>query len=201
MAQREGEFSYKVVLVGSTGTGKTQLLRLLEKGAPHGWEVHRFDHNGRDGVVFQHLPLKTPKLLAVAASSHWRERGTNPSDGNKRTFRKAEGAILVFSWEEPKTFDELTDWLQVYQENAQDSRILFMVGTHHPPTKDSGEYRRKVEAFKERAGICEYYEMANPDPIQTGRIFKRITEQLAPAGATTRDFLTTRPEGRAVKLH
>jgi hypothetical protein len=176
------------------------LIRLLEQGCPAGWQAHRFEKAGRDGVVFEHLPLKTPRLLAICASSHWRARGSNPTEGNKGAFRRAEGAILTFSWEEPKTFDELTDWLNAVKTNAQDSRVLFLVATHQAPTKDRGEFRRKVEAFCKTEGISEFYELPRPDAPQAGRIFKRITEKLAPEGVATRDFLTTRPAGRGIKL-
>jgi hypothetical protein len=190
------EYSYKIVLIGSTGTGKTQLLRLLEQGAPHGWQVHRFDNKGNmghlDSAIFEHLPLKTPRVLAVSASSHWKEKGTATDRGNAPRFRGAEGAILVFSYEEPATFDELTDWLATYQQTTDRSRVLYLVGTHQPPTKDMGVFRRRVNAFIEEAKIAEYFEMARPDPPQAGRIFLRITEKfLAPQGAATREFLTT----------
>jgi GTPase SAR1 family protein len=187
----QGPFSYKIALVGSTGTGKTQLLRLLEQGTPKGWKATRFDYNGRDSAVFEHLPLKTPRVLAVTASGPGKENGQTTASGNAQRFRGAEGAILVFSYEEPATFDELTDWLTVYQAEADSTRVLFLVGTHLPPTKDQGVFRRKVNAFIEQAKVDEYFEMARPDPVQSGRIFTRITERLAPAGAATREFLTT----------
>jgi hypothetical protein len=184
------EYSYKIAIIGSTGTGKTQLLRLLESSPPHGWQVKRYDNQGRDSVIFEHLPLKTPRVLAVSGLSHPTERGTPTV--NLGRFRNAQGAILVFSYEEPSTFDNLSDWLTSFYSTADGSRVLFLVATHLAPTKDQGVFRRRVQAFCQSARVDEFFEMQRPDAAQVGRIFTRITERLAPKGAVTRDFLTTR---------
>jgi hypothetical protein len=189
MTSKASDYSYKIAIIGSTGTGKTQLLRLLETAPPHGWAVKRYDNHGRDSVVFEHLPLKTPRVLAVCGLSGASERGS-PSV-NLGKFRGAQGAILVFSYEEPPTFDALTDWLSSFYSAADGGRVLFLVATHQPPTKDQGIFRRRVQAFCDSARVDEFFEMARPDSAQVGRIFTRMTERLAPRGAATREFLTT----------
>jgi hypothetical protein len=139
--------------------------------------------------IFEHLPLKTPAVLAVCGLGGGSERAA-PLVSLGR-FGSAQGAILVSSYEERATFDALADWLCSFYSAADGSRVLFLVATHQSPMKDQAVFRRMVQAFCDSALVDEFFKMARPDSAEVGRIFTGITERLGPKGAATREFLTT----------
>ena len=113
--------SYKVVVVGSSGVGKTAIVQRLVDGT--------FCDEGQStvGVEFKSHTIsfddETMKLSIWDTAGQERFRSVS-----KAYFRNAVGAILVFSLDDAQSFNELDGWLNDLHALATPNAVITLVG-------------------------------------------------------------------------
>jgi small GTP-binding protein len=113
--------SYKLIVIGSSGVGKTCLLHRLTKGA--------FDSESAPsvGVKFQAFPLaiddKRVKLQI------WDTVGQERFHAQSKSYyRNAVGVVLVFDITTRATFDDLAAWLGEVHALCDPNAVVQLVG-------------------------------------------------------------------------
>ena len=124
MDREEMDILFKVVIIGDSAVGKTQILNraLFDK----------FDINSKPtlGVDFKHKDIEINNRRVRI--NLWDTAGQERFKAiNQTFFCNAQGAIIVFDITRRATFETLEIWLKSYREyNAEESPFI-IIGTHY----------------------------------------------------------------------
>ncbi|KAF7971042.1 hypothetical protein HWV62_22167 [Athelia sp. TMB] len=137
MDSRYGERSMdaKVVVMGSTSTGKTSLLHRYTQG--------RFDPKATTATTGASFVTKKVyvdglkvRLQLWDTAGQERFRSMAPM-----YYRGANAALLLYDITNPSTFDDIRGWLQELQKNCDPDLIIYIVGSK----ADLCEYRQVTQ--------------------------------------------------------
>ncbi|KAH0791078.1 Ras family protein [Histomonas meleagridis] len=143
--------TYKVVVVGSSGVGKTSMIQRLIEG------TFSADKQPTIGVEFNTFQVNCDE--ETIKINIWDTAGQEKFRSiSKAYFRNAVGAVLVFSLIDKNSFDDLNGWLNDLHSLASPNAAILVVGNKC----DIQENERQVSntdasLFAERHGI-EYIE-------------------------------------------
>ena len=161
--------SYKVVVVGSSGVGKTAIVQRLVDGT--------FCDEGQStvGVEFKSHSIsfdeETMKLSIWDTAGQERFRSVS-----KAYFRNAVGAILVFSLEDSQSFNELDGWLNDLHALATPNAVILLVG-NKADVNDKTVTTSEAEAFAKRHNL-EYLETSAKDGLNINDTFVRLARDI-----------------------
>ena len=115
------EYSFKVVIVGETGVGKTSILKRELN--------NEFSEKSEPTLSFQHY-YKNYSVNESSICLHlWDIGGQNIFLSLIKTFLRASlCAFLVFSIDDIKSFEKLSNWILEIKDNCSDNIILFLIG-------------------------------------------------------------------------
>lgn len=117
----ENQSSYKVVLIGNTGTGKTTILlsKLFEDGG-------KAKHGPTIGVNCQELKIKLDKKTVIL--SIWDTAGQEVYHSIVPIYlRNTEAAVLVFDVTDRSSFQSLEAWRKMVEDQKNDDIPMFVV--------------------------------------------------------------------------
>merc|ERR1711934_268837 len=131
MAGEEYDYLFKVVLIGDSGVGKSNLLMRFTR------DEFKADSKSTIGVEFAtqtiHVDKKTIKAQIWDTAGQERYRAITSA-----YYRGAVGALLVYDITKASTFESVkTMWLDELKQNADDHIIIMLVGNK----KDLGHLR------------------------------------------------------------
>ena len=113
--------SFKIVVVGSSGVGKTAIVQRLIDG------TFREEGQSTVGVEFKSFicPLDDQSVKLQIWDTAGQERFKSVS---KAYFRNAVGAILVYDISNETSFEELINWLNDLQSLCNPNAYILLVG-------------------------------------------------------------------------
>ena len=161
--------SYKVVVVGSSGVGKTAIVQRLVDGT--------FCDEGQStvGVEFKSHSIsfddETMKLSIWDTAGQERFRSVS-----KAYFRNAVGAILVFSLDDAQSFNELDGWLNDLHALATANAVILLVG-NKADVSEKTVTTSEAEAFAKRHNL-EYLETSAKDGVNINDTFVRLARDI-----------------------
>ena len=121
MEGSEPDFLLKIVLIGDSGVGKTNLLSRFAR------DQFNPDSKSTIGVEFATKTLeiegKTVKAQIWDTAGQERYRAITSA-----YYRGAIGALLLYDITASLTFNSLTRWLQELRENADSNIVVMLVG-------------------------------------------------------------------------
>lgn len=119
--QADPDFLLKIVLIGDSGVGKTNLLSRFTR------DQFNPDSKSTIGVEFATKTLevegKTVKAQIWDTAGQERYRAITSA-----YYRGAIGALLLYDVTSSLTFQSLTRWLQELRENADSNIVVMLVG-------------------------------------------------------------------------
>jgi small GTP-binding protein len=114
--------TYKIIVLGSTGVGKTAIVQqLVDKAFFPSLQ-------STVGVEFKSWPYRTSggeevKLNIWDTAGQERFRSVS-----KAYFRNAIGALLVFAVDKESSYDDLDAWLSDLRQSSNPSAVILLVG-------------------------------------------------------------------------
>jgi small GTP-binding protein len=113
--------SYKFIIVGSSGVGKTAILKRLVE------DTYTEDSQSTIGVEFDStvLNIGDRKVKLQIWDTAGQERFRSIS---KAYYRNAVGVILVYDLTDRKSFDELTSWLNDIRTLCDANAVVQLIG-------------------------------------------------------------------------
>ena len=161
--------SYKIVVVGASGVGKTALVQRLTEDIFTGKTATTI------GVEFKTYPCNVfddPIKLNI-----WDTAGQEKFRSvSKAYFRNAVGAILVYSVDSRNSFDELSRWLNDLQSLSLPNAAILLVGN-----KNDLENREVSAAegqlFATRNGL-EFMEASAQSAFHVKEAFIKLAQQI-----------------------
>lgn len=121
MANDEYDFLFKVVLIGDSGVGKSNLLSRFTRNE------FNLDSKSTIGVEFATRSIqvdnKTIKAQIWDTAGQERYRAITSA-----YYRGAVGALLVYDISKNTTYDNVTRWLKELRDHADSNIVIMLVG-------------------------------------------------------------------------
>ncbi|XP_014524022.1 ras-related protein RABA4d [Vigna radiata var. radiata] len=141
------DYVFKVVLIGDSAVGKTQLLARFSRNE------FSFDSKATIGVEFQTKTLiidnKTIKSQIWDTAGQERYRAVTSA-----YYRGAVGAMLVYDMTKRQSFDHMVRWLEELRGHADQSIVVMLIGNKSDlaslravPMEDAEEFAQRENLF------------------------------------------------------
>ncbi|WOK98193.1 ras-related protein RABA4d-like [Canna indica] len=140
------DYVFKIVVIGDSGVGKTQLLGRFTK------DEFFFDSKSTIGVEFQTrtLLLNRKRIKAQIWDTAGQERYRAITSAY---YRGALGAMLVYDITKRSTFDHVARWIDELRANADNSIIVMLIGNKSDLTDKRAVSTADVVEFAEEQGL------------------------------------------------
>ncbi|KAG9771328.1 ras-domain-containing protein, partial [Aureobasidium melanogenum] len=121
MANDEYDFLFKVVLIGDSGVGKSNLLSRFTRNE------FNLDSKSTIGVEFatRSIQVDTKTIKAQIWDTAGQERYRAITSAY---YRGAVGALLVYDISKRQTYDNVTRWLKELRDHADANIVIMLVG-------------------------------------------------------------------------
>jgi Ras-related protein Rab-11A len=121
---------FKIVLVGDSGVGKTNLLTRFAKNE------FSLESKTTIGVEFATKTITTESGHVIKAQI-WDTAGQDRYRAIASSYYKgAVGALLVYDITKQKSFENLEKWLKELRDNGQANMTLMLIGNKSDLAKD-----------------------------------------------------------------
>ena len=133
-SKEEFDFLFKVVLIGDTGVGKSNLLSRFTRNE------FTYDSKTTIGVEFatKNIPVDGNKVVKAQI---WDTAGQERYRAiTSAYYRGAVGALLVYDISRSSTFDNVERWLKELRDHADSNIVIMLVGN-----KSDLSHKRQVE--------------------------------------------------------
>ncbi|XP_022967899.1 ras-related protein RABA4d-like [Cucurbita maxima] len=141
------DYVFKVVLIGDSAVGKTQLLARFSRNE------FSVDSKATIGVEFQTKTLvvdqKTVKAQIWDTAGQERYRAVTSA-----YYRGAVGAMLVYDMTKRQSFDHMSRWLEELRGHADKNIVIMLIGNkcdlgslRAVPTEDAQEFAERENLF------------------------------------------------------
>lgn len=162
--------SYKIIVAGDSGTGKTALVRRLVEGKFYE------DIQSTIGVEFKSFNFYSnyePVKLQIWDTSG-QERFMPVS---KAYFRNSLGAILVFDLTYRKSFDNLSMWINDFRSICNPNAYIILVGSKSDMENDRQISETEAQIFADQNQV-RYFEASSKTGFNVNTIFKTLGEEI-----------------------
>ena len=122
MSKEEFDFLFKVVLIGDTGVGKSNLLSRFTRNE------FIYDSKTTIGVEFatKNIPVDGNKVVKAQI---WDTAGQERYRAiTSAYYRGAVGALLVYDISRSSTFENVERWLKELRDHADANIVIMLVG-------------------------------------------------------------------------
>ena len=158
--------SYKIVVVGASGVGKTAIVSQLVN------KVFKEEGQPTIGVEFKSYNLQTDKenIKLQMLDTAWR-KVFRPIF--KAYFRNALGAVLVFDLTQRQSFDELNMWINDLNSLCSPNAYIVLVGNKNDLADDRQIAETEAQEFAKRYNII-YLETSAKTGENVEETFARL---------------------------
>lgn len=198
MVDKNDEFDYafKVVMVGDSGVGKTNILSRFTRNE------FNVQSKATIGVEFATKPIhmegNTIKLQIWDTAGQERYRAVTSA-----YYRGAVGALLVYDITERSTFNKVESWLKELRDHTEDDIVVMLVGNKSDMLNERTVETDEAEAFSVQHKLL-FIETTALDATNVETAFQQIVNDIfrlvsAREKETEKDSLN--PLGSKVNIH
>uniref|UniRef100_A0A7S1IZX7 Uncharacterized protein n=1 Tax=Eutreptiella gymnastica TaxID=73025 RepID=A0A7S1IZX7_9EUGL len=118
----EFDYIFKVVLIGDSGVGKSNLLSRFTRNE------FNLESKSTIGVEFATRSLPTPDGKTIKAQI-WDTAGQERYRAiTSAYYRNALGALLVYDITKPRSFESVNQWLKELRDHSESNIVVLLVG-------------------------------------------------------------------------
>ena len=164
--------SFKFIIVGESGVGKTCLMRQFNESK------FDTDHEITIGVGCQHRILHlegypTTKIIL------WDTAGTEQFRSMALSyFRGAIGAILVYDITRQETFEKIPEWLSDAQKHCSPDCVFMLVGNKRDISDKREIYREDARLFYKMNNDILFMETSAKTAYNVEEAFTALTAEI-----------------------
>eukprot|EP00917_Polyrhabdina_sp_WS-2016_P024776 GHVP01053536.1.p2 GENE.GHVP01053536.1~~GHVP01053536.1.p2 ORF type:complete len:221 (+),score=37.37 GHVP01053536.1:29-664(+) len=186
---------YKVVLIGDTGVGKSNLLSRFTRG--------EFNLESKSTIGVEFATKSVPVGGKTVKAQVWDTAGEERYKAiTSAYFRGAVGALVVYDISKKSSFENVQRWLEELRDHASEDIVILLVGNksdlHHLRAVSQEEAHSVAEnehlAFIETSALEATNVEAAFQKIMT-EVFNRRKEKAISSNRTTPEL-----QGEIVKL-
>ncbi|XP_033375628.1 ras-related protein Rab-44-like isoform X2 [Parus major] len=165
-AEEDYNFVFKVVLIGESGVGKTNLLSRFTR--------NEFNHDSRTTIGVE---FSTRTILvgdAVVKAQIWDTAGLERYRAiTSAYYRGAVGALVVFDITKHQTYDVVDRWLKELYDHAEASIIVMLVGNKTDLAQAREVPMEEAKMFADNNGLL-FVETSALDSTNVEEAFETI---------------------------
>ena len=159
--------SYKIVVVGSSGVGKTAIVKRLID------DVFTGENETTIGVEFKSFPCKCGEDWVKL--DIWDTAGQEKFRAiSKAYFRNSVGAVLVFSLTDKNSFDSLSQWISDLQTLSSPNCVILLIGNKSDLDNQRCISQSDIDTFSNRYSI-DYIETSALTSKNISESFLRLS--------------------------
>ncbi|MCL7034970.1 hypothetical protein MKW94_017061 [Papaver nudicaule] len=162
----EYDYLFKVVLIGDSGVGKSNLLSRFTRNE------FCLESKSTIGVEFATRTLqvegKTIKAQVWDTAGQERYRAITSA-----YYRGALGAILVYDTTKPTTFENVSRWLKELREHADSNIVIMLIGNKTDLKHLRAVATEDAQSFAEKEGLS-FIETSALEAINVEKAFQTI---------------------------
>ncbi|KAI3770426.1 hypothetical protein L6452_01559 [Arctium lappa] len=173
MARRpddEYDYLFKVVLIGDSGVGKSNLLSRFTRNE------FCLESKSTIGVEFATRTLqvegKTVKAQIWDTAGQERYRAITSA-----YYRGALGALLVYDVTKPTTFENVSRWLKELRDHADSNIVIMLIGNKTDLKHLRGVATEDAQNFAEKEGLS-FIETSALEAINVEKAFQTILGEI-----------------------
>lgn len=173
MARRtddEYDYLFKVVLIGDSGVGKSNLLSRFTRNE------FCLESKSTIGVEFATRTVqvegKTIKAQIWDTAGQERYRAITSA-----YYRGAVGALLVYDITKPTTFENVGRWLKELRDHADSNIVIMLVGNKSDLKHLRGVSTEDAQSFAEKEGLS-FLETSALEATNVERAFQTILAEI-----------------------
>jgi len=180
----ESSLSFKIIIIGESGTGKScLLLKFIDKSFEH-------DFNSTIGVDFRFRNIIINDNFVKLCI--WDTAGQERFQSIIRNYYTGIGGIiLVFDLNVRYTFDKLSYWVNEIKSVKKDYCPVILVG-NKSDIKKTTVSSDEINDFIEKSGMnMKYFEVSVKKGINVNVIFEELTKRMVDNAVNHKNLLTT----------
>eukprot|EP01125_Pyxidicula_operculata_P021792 TRINITY_DN8644_c0_g1_i1.p1 TRINITY_DN8644_c0_g1~~TRINITY_DN8644_c0_g1_i1.p1 ORF type:complete len:211 (+),score=48.61 TRINITY_DN8644_c0_g1_i1:301-933(+) len=170
MADDAYDYLFKIVLVGDSGVGKSNLLSRFTKG--EFYEETKSTIGVEFAVKSVQLHSKTVKAQIWDTAGQERYRAITSA-----YYRSAVGAMLVYDIVQKETFDNIERWLTELRQHADPNIVIMLVGNKSDMRHVREVPTEKAEQFCKENGLS-FVETSAKDNENVEFAFEKLITQI-----------------------
>lgn len=143
---QEVDYVFKIVVVGDSAVGKTQILGRFTR------DEFSFDSKSTIGVEFQTrtITINRKHIKAQIWDTAGQERYRAVTSAY---YRGALGAMLVYDITKRQTFDHIARWLEELRAHADNSLVIMLIGNKSDLISQRAVSKEDAVEFAEEQGL------------------------------------------------
>ncbi|XP_054038967.1 ras-related protein Rab-25 isoform X2 [Rissa tridactyla] len=169
-AEEDYNFVFKVVLIGESGVGKTNLLSRFTR--------NEFNHDSRTTIGVE---FSTRTILvgdAVVKAQIWDTAGLERYRAiTSAYYRGAVGALVVFDITKHQTYDVVDRWLKELYDHAEASIVVMLVGNKTDLAQAREVPMEEAKMFADNNGLL-FVETSALDSTNVEQAFETILKEI-----------------------
>ena len=165
------EFTFKEVILGDSGVGKTSLVKYEIKNS--------FVKSNDSTIIFEHSFKNFSVMGKNVRLQIWDTCGKEMYRSSVQNFyRSALCIFVVFSLETLDSLDKVNQWIEEIKENNNEDSILVLVGNKSDLTPKRRIEREEIEQYCKNNGIEDYFETSAKSGENVHEVFKTVVNKL-----------------------
>ncbi|KAF9608555.1 hypothetical protein IFM89_009921 [Coptis chinensis] len=169
-ADEEYDYLFKVVLIGDSGVGKSNLLSRFTRNE------FCLESKSTIGVEFATRTLqvegKTIKAQIWDTAGQERYRAITSA-----YYRGALGALLVYDVTKPTTFENVSRWLKELRDHADSNIVIMLIGNKTDLKHLRGVATEDAQSYAEKEGLS-FIETSALEAINVEKAFQTILGEI-----------------------
>lgn len=169
-AEENYNFVFKVVLIGESGVGKTNLLSRFTR--------NEFNHDSRTTIGVEFSTRTVMVGNAMVKAQIWDTAGLERYRAiTSAYYRGAVGALLVFDITKHQTYDVVERWLKELYDHAEATIIVMLVGNKTDLAQAREVPMEEAKMFAENNGLL-FIETSALDSTNVEQAFETILRDI-----------------------
>ncbi|KAM9110441.1 ras-related protein Rab-25 isoform 2-T2 [Megaptera novaeangliae] len=171
--EEDYNFVFKVVLIGESGVGKTNLLSRFTR--------NEFSHDSRTTIGVEFSTRTVMLGTAAVKAQIWDTAGLERYRAiTSAYYRGAVGALLVFDLTKHQTYAVVERWLKELYDHAEATIIVMLVGNKSDLSQAREVPTDEARMFAENNGLL-FLETSALDSTNVELAFETVLKGRAPA--------------------
>ncbi|XP_030321140.1 ras-related protein Rab-25 [Calypte anna] len=169
-AEEDYNFVFKVVLVGESGVGKTNLLSRFTR--------NEFNHDSRTTIGVEFSTRTLPVGDAVVKAQIWDTAGLERYRAiTSAYYRGAVGALVVFDITKHQSYDVVARWLKELYDHAEPNVVVMLVGNKSDLAQAREVPMEEAKMFADNKGLL-FLETSALDSTNVEQAFETILKEI-----------------------
>lgn len=164
------DFTFKIVLVGDSGVGKSSLLARLADDA---FSTSHISTIGVDFKVYT-IDIDGARVKLHIWDTAGQERFRTITNAY---YRGADGVAVVYDTTKPKTFQHVTGWLDEIERSSRKSVSTLLIGNKMDLISQRMVTVNQASEFATKLGV-KYVETSAADDVNVQAAFQEIAQQI-----------------------